>query len=74
MSHIHTDQADPLSLTIQRTTDLTGLSRSEVYRQLISGDLRAVKKGRQTLILYESVKRLIEVLAARKVRRCTDQA
>ena len=66
MSHIDTDQAEPLSLTIQRTTDLTGLSRSEVYRRLISGDLRAVKKGRQTLILYESVKRLIESLPPAK--------
>jgi len=59
-------QIEPLTVTVERGTELTGLSRSEIYRRLLSRDLRAVKKGRQTLIIYESLKQFINSLPPAK--------
>jgi excisionase family DNA binding protein len=35
---------------------ISGLSRSEIYRQLAAGDIRAIKSGSRTLILMESLR------------------
>ena len=47
---------DPLALPIADAVTFSGLSRSEVYRQLASGNLRAVKSGSRTLVLVESIR------------------
>jgi hypothetical protein len=44
----------PVTASISRTSDLTGLSRSEIYRQLAAGKLHAVKSGRSTLVVIQS--------------------
>ena len=45
----------PLLVTIDHTMGRTGWSRQRVYRLLTAGDLRAVKDGARTLIIWESV-------------------
>lgn len=45
----------PIAATIAGVTRQTGLSRSEIYRLLARGKLKAVKSGRSTLVLMESV-------------------
>jgi Helix-turn-helix domain len=35
---------------------ISGLSRSEMYRRLATGDIRAVKSGSRTLILMDSLR------------------
>ncbi len=47
---------DPLALPIADAVTFSGLSRSEVYRQLATGKLRAVKSGSRTLVLVESIR------------------
>lgn len=47
---------EPLAATIPDAVRLSGLSRSEIYRRLAAGDIRAVKNGGRTLILMESVR------------------
>lgn len=50
---------DPLTVTIIDAVRLSGLSRSEIYRRLASGDLEAIKPGRaagRTLIVIASLK------------------
>ena len=48
--------AMPVAVTIANATRLSGLSRSEVYRLLAASKLQAVKSGRSTLVLMESVR------------------
>jgi len=45
----------PVTASIATISALTGISRSEIYRLLASNKLHAVKSGRTTLILVESV-------------------
>ena len=35
---------------------ISGLSRSEIYRRLAAGDIRAVKSGSRTLIVMDSLR------------------
>ena len=44
-----------VTVTIPDVTRLTGISRSEVYRLLSMGTLRAVKAGVRTLVWWDSV-------------------
>ena len=46
---------DRITATINVVARITGFSRSEIYRLLTAGDLKAVKRGRKTLILMGSV-------------------
>jgi excisionase family DNA binding protein len=64
---------EPLAITIRTATELSGLSRSEIYRRLGAGDLRAVKAGTRTLIPMDSLTRLLADLPAATFRsRKTD--
>jgi excisionase family DNA binding protein len=40
----------------------TGISRSEIYRLLARGKLKAVKSGRSTLVLMASVREYLDSL------------
>jgi excisionase family DNA binding protein len=44
-----------IAATIVNVSRQTGLSRSEIYRLLALGKLKAVKSGRSTLVLMDSV-------------------
>lgn len=50
---------EPLTVRIPMAMQLTGLSRSRLYRLMQSGELKAIKIGRSTLISFESLKKLV---------------
>ena len=52
----------PLTVTIQDAVRLSGLSRSELYRQLSAGHIHARKSGSRTLIVWASLKAHVEAL------------
>ena len=52
----------PLTVTITEAVRLSGLSRSELYRQLAAGHIRARKSGSRTLILWASLKAHVDAL------------
>jgi hypothetical protein len=54
----------PIGATIPLTQQLTGNSRSEVYRLLVTGKLCAIKRGTRTFILWESVSAYLTSLPA----------
>ena len=47
---------EPLAAPIPDACRISGLSRSEIYRRLVTGDIRAVKSGSRTLILMDSLR------------------
>ena len=47
--------AAPISATVNETARLIGLSRTTIFRLLAAGEIRAVKVGSRTLVLWESV-------------------
>ena len=47
---------DPLLISIADAGTILGLSRSEIYRRMAAGKIRAVKCGSRTLIVMESLK------------------
>jgi hypothetical protein len=47
---------DPIAAPIPDACRISGLSRSEIYRRLSAGDIRAVKSGSRTLILMDSLR------------------
>jgi excisionase family DNA binding protein len=53
---------EPLALTIQQATLVAAASRTTIYAAVRSGRLRAVKRGRRTLILREDLVRWLEEL------------
>ena len=58
----------PLALTIHEGVRISGLSRSELYRRLSDGKLRAVKSGSRTLILMDSLQAHLASLPAATFR------
>ncbi len=46
---------DAIAAPISEACRISGLSRSEIYRRLATGDIRAVKSGSRTLILVDSL-------------------
>ena len=53
---------EPLALPIADAQRVSGLSRSEIYRRLAAGDLRAVKSGSRTLVLMASLRTHLDSL------------
>ena len=53
--------APPLMVSIAEALRVSGLSRSDLYRRLAAGHIRAVKAGSRTLIPFDS---LVEHLRA----------
>lgn len=45
----------PVAASVAKPSAMSGLSRSEIYRLLSAEKIRAIKSGRSTLILVESV-------------------
>jgi hypothetical protein len=54
------DSNAPITATIKRFTELSGISRSRVYELLGNGTLEAIHVGSRRLILIDSYRRLIE--------------
>jgi hypothetical protein len=47
---------ETLTAPIPDACRISGLSRSEIYRRLATGDIHAVKSGSRTLILMNSLR------------------
>lgn len=58
----------PLTVTIPEAARLSGLSRSELYRQLGAGRIRACKSGSRTLIIWASLQDHINSLPPAEFR------
>ena len=54
----------PLTVTIADLRSRASISRSEAYRLLAAGKLRAVKSGSRTLVLWQSVLEYVASLPA----------
>ena len=62
---------EPLLLSVRDAVCLSGLSRSEIYRRLAAGEIKARKAGRSTLIERESLTGLLNGLPEARFRsRC----
>ena len=59
---------DPVALPIGKASAYSGLSRSEVYRQLANGNLRAIKSGTRTFVLVGSIRAHLASLPAATFR------
>jgi excisionase family DNA binding protein len=54
--------AAPISHRIDRVVEITGASRTKVYEALRAGTLEAVKFGRATLVLDDSMRRWLATM------------
>jgi hypothetical protein len=45
----------PTTVSINDAKQMSGLSRSAIYRKLVAGEILAVKSGSRTLIVVESL-------------------
>jgi hypothetical protein len=71
---------DPISVSVPEGVRLTGLSRTEIYDGIKRGEIEARKRGTRTLLMFASLRRLIENLPAYDknnppavVRACIEQ-
>lgn len=71
------DQAaahQPIAYTILQAAKVTGTSRSTIYKEIGAGQLSAVKRGRQTLILDHALREWINRLPAYRPSGASNQA
>jgi predicted DNA-binding transcriptional regulator AlpA len=52
----------PLAVPLPRAPDITGLSRSTIYREAARGNIRLLKAGRSTLVDMASVRAFLASL------------
>ena len=52
----------PIALSIPEAAKTSGIGRTSIYDEIASGRLRAVKRGRRTLILSDDLKAWIQAL------------
>ena len=45
-----------IAVPIPKASQISGMSRSAIYRELGTGNLRAVKRGARTLVLVDSIR------------------
>jgi excisionase family DNA binding protein len=64
---------EPVLLSIDRVSDLIGKCRRSVYELIAADKLEAVKAGRNTLVVYDSVKRYVDSLPPARFKRYPSQ-
>jgi hypothetical protein len=64
-----TNLGEAIAAAIPDACRISGLSRSEIYRRLGAGDIRAVKSGSRTLILMDSLRAHLEKLPPATFRK-----
>lgn len=62
------DGVEPLAVSVDRTAQITGDSRSTVYNLIGLGVYEAVKSGSRTLVLFDSIKRRLASLPKAKIK------
>jgi excisionase family DNA binding protein len=68
---MNTDNAtklEPLAVTVKEARRLTGLGSTTLYRLIGEGKLRTTKVGARTLVIYPSLKSLLESVPAASSR------
>lgn len=61
-------ELEPLTVTVEQTKRLTGELRSQIYNLIGCGAYQAVKSGRRTLVLYDSIKHRQAALPRAKIK------
>jgi excisionase family DNA binding protein len=54
------EQIAPLAVSVEEAARIVGFSRSGIYEQIATGDLKAFKLGRRRLILMTELKSWVE--------------
>jgi excisionase family DNA binding protein len=53
---------EPISVSVAQASTLTGFSRSRIYELISTGELKAVKQGARTVILYDALRQFVVAL------------
>ena len=59
--------ADPILVPVKDSADILGQSRTTIYELIAAEKIKAVKSGRSTLIVYESLKEYAASLPSAKI-------
>ena len=62
-------ELQPILVPISQASAIIGKCRRGIYQLIATGQLKAVKSGRNTLVVYESLKEYVANLPAPKLRR-----
>lgn len=60
--------SEPMLVSLDEVSALIGKSRRTVYELIATNKLRAVKAGRNTRVVYQSVKAYVDNLPAVKIK------
>jgi excisionase family DNA binding protein len=52
-------QIEPLSVTVRRASELTGIGQTKLWEMIGAGVIESVKIAGRRLLLYESLKKLV---------------
>jgi hypothetical protein len=64
---------EPMLLPVDRVADMIGKCRRSVYQLIASDQLEAVKSGRNTLVVYASVKQYVDKLPPARFKQYPSQ-
>jgi hypothetical protein len=64
----------PMLIPIDRVADMIGKCRRSIYQLIASDQLEAVKAGRNTLVVFDSVKRYVDSLPPARFKQYPSQA
>jgi len=63
------DEFEPLTISIEQTSRITGESKTQIYNLIADGEYEAIKSRRKTLIVYASIKQRIANLPKLELQR-----
>ena len=69
MMNNNEEMLEPLSVSIETTSRITGESKTQIYNLIADGSYDAIKSGRKTLIVYASIKKRLASLPRVELKR-----